>query len=343
MASGNDLFPSCFVAFPCDVEGRSAAFFLAAEEFVARELPADNYLFFWQLNPTCVFGRNQVPHRELDVDFCRRHGIELVRRKSGGGTIYADRDNIMVSLVTGGGSVEPLFEAFAHRVAEGLRELGAPTSVSGRNDIVLDDGRKICGNAFYHLPDRNIVHCTMLYDTDAALMQGALTPAPSKLRARGVESVRSRIGLLKEYFDFGADGLRERLRDMLCNRTHTLTADDVRRIEEIEAPYHDPEYVFGQNAASTLTLGGRIPTCGQVDFHLTLRGSLIDGVRLTGDFFETGDTPAAAAFGDAFTGKPFTRDEVANALAAHRPECSVRNLRAGDVLGILFPTAQETH
>lgn len=338
MALSDNIFPACFVKFPGSVRGRSAAFFLAAEEYVARELPGGNYVFFWQLNPTCVFGRNQVPHQELDVDFCLAHGIELVRRKSGGGAIFADQDNIMTSLVTGGGSVEPLFDAFARQVADGLRRLGAPTRVSGRNDIVLEDGRKICGNAFYHLPDRNIVHCTMLYDTNMELMTGALTPAPSKLQARGVESVRSRIGLLKEFFDFGVDELRERLRGILTDRVVELTPDDVHRIEEIEAPYHTPEYLFGQTASGVQTIGARIPGCGQIDFHVTLRGSLIDGIRLTGDFFETEGIPASEALTAALAGVPFTPAGVRRALEAARPERTVRGLTADHVIGLLFST-----
>jgi len=336
MALTDNIFPACFVEFPVPVRERSAAFFLAAEEYVARELPEDNYVFFWQINPTCVFGRNQVPHQELNMDYCREHDIELVRRKSGGGTIFADRNNIMTSLVTGGGSVEPLFEAFSRQVTEGLCRLGAPVRVSGRNDIVLEDGRKICGNAFYHLPHRNIVHCTMLYDTDLELMTGALTPAPSKLRARGVESVRSRIGLLKEYFDFGVDSLRERLRDILTDRTLPLTLEDIRRIEAIEAPYHTPEYLFGQTAGNVLTAGKRLPNCGQIDFHVTLRGSLIEHVRLTGDYFETGSVPASEAFRVALTGIPFTPAAVRTALQASHPERTVRHLRAEHVVGILF-------
>ncbi|MBR1594016.1 MAG: lipoyltransferase [Alloprevotella sp.] len=333
----SDIFPACYVDFPADVEGRSAAFFLAAEEFMAREMPEDNYVFFWQLRPTCVYGRNQDPANELDLDFCRQHGIELVRRKSGGGTIFANRDNIMTSLVTGGGAVEPVFDAFAQSVAGGLRRLGAPTKVSGRNDICFEDGRKICGNAFYHLPRRNIVHCTMLYDTDMELMTGSLTPPAAKLQSKGVRSVRSRIGLLKEYLDFGVDELRRQLRLILTDRSLRLTEAQLRRIEELERPYHDPAYLFG-TAEMKETAGRRIEGCGRVDFHVRLHEGRIESVALTGDYFETGSQSATTAFTEALKGLAFDSEAVAAALAEHRPERTVRGLQAGDVMGILFGT-----
>ena len=93
-------FPACLITFPFNVEGKTAPFFLAAEEYVAAALPADNYLFAWILPPTVVMGRNQVADAEVDLEFCQREGIDVVRRKSGGGCIYADEGNIMFSLIT---------------------------------------------------------------------------------------------------------------------------------------------------------------------------------------------------------------------------------------------------
>lgn len=145
------IFPACHVVFPFSAESRRATFYLAAEEYIAQKIPADNYLFSWQLFPTVVVGRNQVIHQEIDLDFCRDEGIDIVRRKSGGGAIFANQHNIMWSLITPACAVEPLFQVYAHQVARSLNDLGAPTEVSGRNDIVLRNGGKICGNAFYHL------------------------------------------------------------------------------------------------------------------------------------------------------------------------------------------------
>lgn len=326
-------FPACFVEMPANTERRRAPFYLAAEEYLAQHFPTDSYLFSWQLGPTVVMGRNQIAHQEVDLDFCRAEGIDVVRRKSGGGAIYADSNNIMWSLVTGDGAVEPLFQDYAHTVAQALCTLGPKVAVSGRNDIVLEGGGKICGNAFYHLPNRNIVHGTMLYDTNQRLMQGALHPDISKLQTKGVRSVRSRVALLKDFLPYGVNELRSRLRPLLCNRSIALTAKDVAAIEELEKAYYAPDFLYGQASASDLCREARIEGCGQLAIHFKLRGTLIEDVTLAGDFFELAN--AEAAFKTAFVAQPFTPQSLEAAIQKHHPEQTIRNLTEKQLIGLL--------
>ena len=326
-------FPACFVELPTTTEGRRAAFYLAAEEYIAGHLPEDNYLFTWQLNPTAVMGRNQVAHQEINLDFCQSEGIDVIRRKSGGGCIFADRNNIMISLITGGGPVEPLFAEYAETVAKGLCRLGAEVMVSGRNDIVLKDGRKVCGNAFYHKAQRNIVHGTMLYDTDMRLMSGALCPDPLKLKSSGVTSVRSRIGLLKEHLACSVEELRKELRRILCNRSIKLDESQVRDIEKIEAGYYEPAYLFGQTSHAGIVCSGRIEGCGRLNLNFSLKGTLIESVQLTGDFLH--ESNAEAEFNDTFQGIAFTPGCIAEAIGRKHPERCIRHLEAEDLIRLI--------
>lgn len=342
----SEIFPACFVELPAGTEGRSAAFYLAAEEYIATHAPFDDrtaYLFTWQLRPTVVMGRNQVAHQEVDLDFCAREGIEVVRRKSGGGAIFADERNIMTSLVTAGGSVEPLFQAYAHAVSEALRTLGADTEVSGRNDILLNvpDGQggvthgKICGNAFYHQADRNIVHGTMLYDTDSRKMEGALHPDLSKLQSAGVKSVRSRVALLKDVLPCNVTELRHHLRRLLTNRSIVLTDSDVAAIEQIEQGYHTPEYLYGRRAQHDALISRRIAGVGTLSIALALTNGRVEGLTLTGDYFTTVDD-AEARFRSAFVGHPFTPAIIRQRIAAEHPEASIRNLTEEALLDLLL-------
>lgn len=327
-------FPACFVEFPPSTEGRRCAFFLAAEEYIADTLPEDNYFFTWQLAPTVVMGRNQVAHQEINIDFCRREGIDIVRRRSGGGAIFADRNNVFNSLVTGGCPVETLFEEYAHALADALKRLGAPASVSGRNDIVLEGEKKICGNAFYHKPNRNIAHGTMLYDTNPRLMQGALNPDVSKLEAKGVKSVRSRIGLLKDYLNIGADELRQQIRLLLTDRSIRLTDEDVQRIGEIEQSYYTDDYLYGTPTHADIVRSQRIEGCGTVEMHIALAGSIITGIRLAGDYFDLSDAPRI--FAKAFEGVPLTPDSIRRAIEEHHPERAIRGLDTESLINLFI-------
>ena len=180
-----------------DAVRRSLAFYLAMEEYVASAVE-DEAFFVWRVEPTVIYGRNQVLENEVNLQYCREHGVDIVRRKSGGGCVYSDLGNIMVSYVSRRGDVSEVFDRYMTALTEALRTLGVPAEKSGRNDILVE-GRKISGNAFHQLPDRSIVHGTLLYSTDLEALTEAIMPPVEKLQRHGVESVRQRVMNLSEY------------------------------------------------------------------------------------------------------------------------------------------------
>ena len=180
------------------------SFYLAMEEYIARHLEADDYFFMWQVEPSVIFGRNQVAENEVNFDYCREHDIKIYRRKSGGGCVYADQDNVMMSFVTSNEDVGLTFNRFINILLLVLRKLGVEATGTTHNDVMIGD-RKVSGTAFYHLPGRSIVHSTMLYDTNMDHMLNAITPGPEKLEAKAQEGVSvcetMRKAILKEAFE----------------------------------------------------------------------------------------------------------------------------------------------
>ena len=179
-----------------DNKERSLAFYLAMEEFVA-EWSEGEAFFVWRVLPTVIIGRNQDLEAEVNLDYCLGHGVRVVRRKSGGGCVYSDKGNIMVSFVSRRGEVSAVFDRYLSALTACLCSLGLNAEKSGRNDILVD-GRKVSGNAFHQLPDRSIVHGTLLYDTDLDALEEAIRPPVEKLERHGVASVRQRVRNLKE-------------------------------------------------------------------------------------------------------------------------------------------------
>ena len=90
--------------------------------------------------------------------------------------------------------------------------------------------RKVCGTACYHLGEKSIVHSTMLYDTNMDHMLNAITPSKEKLQKKGIESVRQRITLLKEYTPKTLDEIKALIRETLCDGELVLSEDDVNNI-----------------------------------------------------------------------------------------------------------------
>ena len=258
-------------------------FYLAMEEFAARLIGEDDIFFMWQVDPTVIFGRNQLIASEVNVDYCREHGIAFYRRRSGGGCVYADRDNIMFSYITRSDEVQTTFTRYTSAVAAMLRGLGLNASASDRNDVLID-GRKVSGNAFYHIPGRSIVHGTMLFDTNMEHMLNAITPSREKLTSKGVESVRSHITMLSEHLTMDIEAFKRHVRETLCDGEIALTADYVAEIERLTLPYLEPAFLWGKNPRHEVERGGRIEGVGSIHVSLQLQHGVVHDLHLTGDF-----------------------------------------------------------
>ena len=224
-----------YIALP-DEKERRLSFYLAMEEWVARRLDEPECFFMWQVAPTVIFGRNQVMENEVDVDYCHEKGIQMFRRKSGGGCVYADKWNVMLSYVCDGDNVGFTFNKFINMLLLVLRRMGVEATSTSHNDVMIGE-RKVSGTAFYHLPGRNIVHSTFLYDTDMENMLHAITPSREKLQRKGVESVRQRITLLKDYTDMSLEEVKSLIRTTLCVGERMLTLSEVDEIERLEEKY----------------------------------------------------------------------------------------------------------
>ena len=231
------------IILPDDVR-KSLAFYLAMEEFVASEVEGEAF-FVWRVEPTVIYGRNQVLENEVNIEYCNDHKVDIVRRKSGGGCVYSDLGNIMLSYVSSRGSVAEVFDRYMTALADALRALGVPAEKSGRNDILVE-GRKVSGNAFHQLPDRSIVHGTLLYSTDLEALTEAIRPPVEKLQRHGVESVRQRVMNLSEYVDLmshpaeelrSPEALERYLIEYFTDEELVLTESQVEKIELITKTY----------------------------------------------------------------------------------------------------------
>ena len=208
-------------------------FFLAAEEYLAKSAREDLF-FTWQSPPTVICGRNQIIENEVNLDYCRSHGIAVVRRKSGGGCVYSDTGNVMLSYITPDKGVEEVFARYLEMVAGALRDLGFDAVTTAHNDILVGD-RKVSGNACFALPNATIVHGTMLYDLDFDALEKATTPSEAKLAKHGVQSVRQRVVNLRSLgLQLDASQLRRYFEDKFCDEERILTAEDIEKIVKFE-------------------------------------------------------------------------------------------------------------
>ena len=320
-----------YVALP-EEKVRRLSFYLAMEEYVARTIDEDDLFFMWQVEPSVIFGRNQLIENEVNLDFCKKNGIKTYRRKSGGGCVYADMNNVMFSYVTKDEAVGFTFNRYINMVVLVLQKLGVDARASGRNDVMIGD-RKVSGNAFYHIPGRSIVHGTMLYDTDMVNMVGAITPTDEKLLSKGVASVRQRIALLKDFISLDIEEFKSFVRNNLCQGELMLNEEDVRGIEEIEKEYLTEEFVYGNNPKYTLVRKKRIETVGDIELRIEVKNRVIKGMAMLGDYFIVGDIDGDII--NRLKRVELVRDALREALP-DRLDNTILNLKKDDFIDIIL-------
>ena len=311
-----------YVALPNE-KTRILPFYLAMEEYIAREMPPADYFFMWQVQPTVIFGRNQLIDAEVDTDYCRSNAIQMYRRKSGGGCVYADESNIMFSYITPDANVNFTFNRYMLLVEHVLQKLGLNARTTGRNDILID-GKKISGNAFYHLPNRSIVHGTMLYDTDLEKMVRSTTPSDEKLKSKGVESVRQHVTTLNRYLSISIEEFKLFVRNNLCDSEITLDSSAIEKIEKIKEEYLVDEFIYGNNPAYSVVHKERIEGVGEFDIRLEVKNGVIRKANILGDYFLVGDIDNELL--GKLKGVSFDAQSVARALEDVEPSAIIMNM-----------------
>jgi len=148
-------------------------------------------IFIWQSDNAIVIGRNQNPYRECNMEAVHRHNVKIVRRFTGGGTVYHDLGNVNYSFISSD-SITSTADNL-EIVQNALKKIGVNTIISGRNDITTLELQKISGTAQRKYKHAFLHHGTLLVSLDKEMANLCLTPEQFKLSNKGIHSVKSRI------------------------------------------------------------------------------------------------------------------------------------------------------
>lgn len=292
-------------------------------------------LYLWQNAHTVVIGRNQNPWRECHVEAIKRDGIYLARRMSGGGAVYHDMGNLNFTFA----ARDALFDVSRQTdvILRACRLLGIDAVKTGRNDLAVDE-RKFSGHAYFSSNGFNYHHGTIMMDVAGTDLSKYLNVPDSKLKSKGVSSVRSRVTNLREHLP----GEAER---------QAPTAELIRLMQD--AMVEAAEAGYGTEAVSTAMpeikreliekyaseewrLGTRIPfekeiehrfEWGGVEVQLSMKGEYIDDCRIYSDALET---EVFAAVEQLLRGRRFDAAEIASI----KPPKGASDA-AGDILGLI--------
>lgn len=251
-------------------------------------------LFLWQNAHTVVIGRNQNPWRECSVEAIKRDGVYLARRMSGGGAVYHDMGNLNFTFIARDGLFD--ISRQTNVILKACRLLGIDAEKTGRNDLTVD-GRKFSGHAYYSSQSYNYHHGTIMVDVKGDDLSKYLNVPESKLRSKGVASVRSRVTNLKDHFtgELAEEDVISQIRAM----QDAMIAAAAKEYS-CEPMYEDlpevPQELKDRYASEDWRLGTRIAfekqlirrfDWGEAEVQLSMKGAYINDCRIYSDSLET--------------------------------------------------------
>ena len=289
---------------------------LAVEALLFEGLKPDEALFYlWQNQNTVVIGRHQNAWQECRVKLLEDEGGKLARRSTGGGAVFHDLGNLNFTFIVPRAYYDVRRQLDVIRRAVSAFGIGA--AFTGRNDLVVEaTGAKFSGNAFKFTDAVGMHHGTVLVDVDMDKLGRYLVPGKDKLKAKGIESVRSRVCNLTELnpsvtVSALADALEAAFADTYGPAETLRIADlDPARLHALEQQYASWDFRLGKALPFDATLSHRFDW-GGVTLELSLRHGVIESARVWSDAM---DEAMIARIAPALTGIRYENNALAKAL-----------------------------
>ena len=314
-------------------------FNLAAEEYVLHQFNDDCFML-WRNGPSVIVGKHQNTLAEINYDFITKNHIKVVRRISGGGTVFHDLGNINFTFIKNGDPGKLVdFRKFTQPIIDVLATLGIEARFEGRNDLTIG-GRKFSGNAEHVFKNRVLHHGTMLYEAKMNDLTNALNVDPDKFKDKAIKSVRSRVTNISEHLkspldiqDFITLVMNHILSTHHDAKLYQFSEQDRIGIEElVKRKYSTWEWNFGYSPKYNFRKSVRT-NGGKVEFNFDVQNGIIQQAIIYGDFFSRADIHEIER---ALSNTPHREDEVLKVLGRFEISDYFKNITLEDLASALF-------
>ena len=275
-----------------DSPSNNAYFNIASEEYLLHRFPEEDLFLLYVNAPSIIVGKFQNTLAEINLDYVREKDIKVVRRMSGGGTVYHDLGNLNFSFHTLLGQNDfGDFSFFTRPVLNMLNGLGVPAILQGRNDLLVD-GKKFSGNAKLARHGKMIQHGTILLDSEMEVLGEALKVNPLKFIDKAIKSNRSRVTNLISYLpketttiDLKKMLTEEIMKNNPAAERYELTEEDLQSIQQLmDEKYETWDWNFGFSPNYNFQKAIKVPA-GFIEVHLDVVHGIIEKAKIFGDFF----------------------------------------------------------
>jgi lipoyltransferase and lipoate-protein ligase len=303
--------------------------------FATEKIFEDVVFLFWRTTPTLMVGKYQNVAEEINVKFAKEKNMNIVRRMSGGGTIYTDPGGWQFTFIDRDKDNVIEFKKYIAPVISALHKFGVNADFNGRNDLCIDN-KKISGNAQYKLEESIIHHGSLLYDTDIESMVNATTVDSYKIISKSIKSVRDRVTNISEHIqnaDLTAEDFKKAMVDSILQandikEVYRITPEDDKRIRGLATvKFNNWDSIYGRNPKFNIEKTGRFEG-GKISFKLDVIHGKIESAFVSGDFFSTLDAKEIEA---ALIGSAFDSESVYRALKQNNIDKAIYKISISEI------------
>ncbi len=167
-------------------------FNIACEEYLLKNFNHDCFVL-WRNSPSLIVGKHQNTLAEIDINFAKKNDIKVVRRISGGGTVYHDLGNLNFTFITNHDNNKIInFALYLKPITELLNNYGIIVTINKRNNLFIGD-KKISGTAAHIFKNKVLHHGTLLFSTNIKNLQNATKTNYENFTDKSIKSVNSSV------------------------------------------------------------------------------------------------------------------------------------------------------
>ena len=312
---------------------------LATEEYLLKNTEHDVFMLYSN-TPSIIIGKHQNALSEINLDYVEKNKLKVVRRLSGGGTVYHDSGNLNYSWIMHGEQGKIIeFKKYTDDILEYLQSLAVNATRNKNNDLLID-GKKISGNAEHIFKNKLIHHGTLLFSSELDKLNHAIKVDLSRFEDKSVQSKRSRVTNIRNHLKKGIPKKKFRL-DLLNfiiakyenAIEYQLSKEQLAFIKQLSTEkYNSWDWNFGYSPKYLFKKELQIKN-NTISISLNIRKGKISDIEFVGNFFKDEEI---SIFKKYIIGIQHRRTDIKNALQLNIFKGILNKLSVEKILELFF-------